>query len=331
MEINASLTRNEEQQQHAAARRSLFVDALGTDISKSSPASPTNSSNGTGLKITKAVEFNAAVVGGCLLSINAGCINAITFLETGFTVSHLTGATTHTAVNLIEYDDFRNLYKYVGIIFSFTFGSMLTGLLGGNYDDFKLGHSYGRVLMCCFSFLVLALIDELIFPNSYSFIFLCAIACGMQNAMTTKFSGNMIRTTHVTGSFTDIGLTIGRILRGRKDLSWKLGLLCPMTMCFWFGSLLGAGLFPYLGRYTLIINIVVFGLAGILYVVYFARAFHEKSYLNIIMGRSEFTVLTEDEEDIKKSTFDFNQVENYTKKIQSLLRDRAGGNSVAVL
>lgn len=65
----------------------------------------------------------------------------------------------------------------------------MTGLLGGHFDEFKLGHTYGRIFFCCFGVLVLALIAEATFPNSFSFLFLCAMACGMQNAMTTKFSG----------------------------------------------------------------------------------------------------------------------------------------------
>ena len=39
---------------------------------------------------TKAVEFKAAVIGGCLLSVNAGCINAITLLETGVRLFYIT-------------------------------------------------------------------------------------------------------------------------------------------------------------------------------------------------------------------------------------------------
>ena len=101
----------------------------------------------------------------------------------------MTGATTNAAISLVELDHFRDLYRYVGIIFFFTFGGTLTGLLGGNYDDFKLGHKYGLIFLCCFALLVLAQMLESLHPNSFSFLYLCATVCGMQNAMTTKFSG----------------------------------------------------------------------------------------------------------------------------------------------
>ena len=45
--------------------------------------------------------------------------------------------------------------------------------------------------------------------------YLASAACGLQNALVTNYSGATIRTTHVTGIFTDLGLMIGARLRGR--------------------------------------------------------------------------------------------------------------------
>lgn len=41
-----------------------------------------------------------------------------------------------------------------------------------------------------------------------------AMAMGMQNAMTTKFSGAVIRTTHITGLTTDMGIVTANWLLG---------------------------------------------------------------------------------------------------------------------
>jgi uncharacterized membrane protein YoaK (UPF0700 family) len=40
------------------------------------------------------------------------------------------------------------------------------------------------------------------------------MAMGMQNAMTTKFSGAVIRTTHITGLTTDMGIVTANWLQG---------------------------------------------------------------------------------------------------------------------
>lgn len=167
---------------HKSAQRTLF-DGNNISSSAQQPAPPSH------LILTKAVEFNAAVIGGCLLSINAGCINGITILETGFAVSHVTGATTNAAISIMDNDSNETIFKFLGVIFFFTCGGTITGLLGGHHDDFKLGHQYGRILLTCFVLLVLAQVAEALLPNSYSFLFLCATTCGVQNGLTTKFSG----------------------------------------------------------------------------------------------------------------------------------------------
>ena len=40
---------------------------------------------------------------------------------------------------------------------------------------------------------------------------LAAAACGLQNAMCTSHFGAVVRTTHVTGTLTDLGSTLGRL------------------------------------------------------------------------------------------------------------------------
>ena len=41
-----------------------------------------------------------------------------------------------------------------------------------------------------------------------------AFACGLQNALTTSYSGAVVRTTHLSGIITDIGNVLGMACRG---------------------------------------------------------------------------------------------------------------------
>merc|ERR1719382_1556190 len=41
---------------------------------------------------------------------------------------------------------------------------------------------------------------------------LLALGCGLQNGLCSSWSGNVIRTTHMTGTGTDLGLAVGRIV-----------------------------------------------------------------------------------------------------------------------
>eukprot|EP00953_Heterococcus_sp_UTEX-ZZ885_P000665 878-Heterococcus_DN1.PRE.2 len=75
----------------------------------------------------------------------------------------------------------------------------------------------------------------------YFCLYMLAMACGMQNAMTTRYSGAVVRTTHLTGMFTDMGLLIGHMLRSDRDFQdmWKFSLFIPiilgklMPCCYW--------------------------------------------------------------------------------------------------
>lgn len=49
-----------------------------------------------------------------------------------------------------------------------------------------------------------SLVIENEFPNSITFIFSCCFAMGLQNSMTSKYSGSVVRTTHLTGASTDL-------------------------------------------------------------------------------------------------------------------------------
>jgi uncharacterized membrane protein YoaK (UPF0700 family) len=46
--------------------------------------------------------------------------------------------------------------------------------------------------------------------------FWASAACGLQNAMVSTYSGAIIRTTHITGTVTDLGAMIGQYLRGHR-------------------------------------------------------------------------------------------------------------------
>jgi uncharacterized membrane protein YoaK (UPF0700 family) len=72
-------------------------------------------------------------------------------------------------------------------------------------------------------------------------------AMGMQNALVTVISGSVVRTTHLTGTFTDLGIELGqlRLHRDAKqtELISKIKLRLSIIFFFMFGALAGAYLF----------------------------------------------------------------------------------------
>jgi uncharacterized membrane protein YoaK (UPF0700 family) len=85
-------------------------------------------------------------------------------------------------------------------------------------------------------------------------VLLCYIM-GLQNAVITKISRAEIRTTHVTGLVTDIGIELGKLVyvnprdRGDPVLAnrRKLRIHVLLVACFFTGALAGALGFKYAG------------------------------------------------------------------------------------
>ncbi len=82
--------------------------------------------------------------------------------------------------------------------------------------------------------------------------YLASAACGLQNAMITTFSGAVVRTTHMTGIITDLGIMIGESLRGRQFDRRKAKLFLFIFFGFLLGGVAGAALFVVYGLYTLV-------------------------------------------------------------------------------
>ena len=66
-----------------------------------------------------------------------------------------------------------------------------------------------------------------------------AIAMGMQNSFTTLFFGGFARTTHMTGTTTDFGIEIGKVLKGDKSNIWKIPFYFTCMTVFILGNAVG--------------------------------------------------------------------------------------------
>ena len=183
-------------------------------------------------KLPKWVE-----VGGFFLAFNAGFINAIGLL--GFkhqAVSHLTGTTTFLSLAVAN-TDFNEAWHLLLVMACFILGAAFSGIVIGN-TALKLGRRYSLALIA--ESILLFISMSLLNHGSLVGHFFASAACGLQNAMTSTYSGAIVRTTHVSGLFTDLGVAIGLRFRGQKTDARKVFLYLTLISGFTFGGIAGS-------------------------------------------------------------------------------------------
>jgi uncharacterized membrane protein YoaK (UPF0700 family) len=148
---------------------------------------------------------------------------------------------------------------------AFVLGTILSGMLV-QQNTLKLGRRYG-VALTLESLLLFAAIPFLDASNSMG-LYLASIAMGLQNGMVSAYSGAIIRTTHVTGVFTDLGISLGHLLRGLPVDRLRLCVCVVVATTFLLGSAMGALLFAHMQEHALLIPAVLTGVCGLGYGVY---------------------------------------------------------------
>lgn len=176
-------------------------------------------------------------IGGFFLAALAGFVNAIGLL--GFrhqSVSHLTGTSTFLSLEIAKLDTTEALHLFV-VMLSFVLGAAFSGVLIGN-TALKLGRRYSVALLVESALLFLSML--LLARDMHAGQYLASAACGLQNAMTSTYSGAVIRTTHVSGLFTDLGIALGLRLRGQPADRRKIILYATLIAGFVVGGIVGA-------------------------------------------------------------------------------------------
>lgn len=226
------------------------------------------------------LELLAIIIGGSALAFNAGFINGVTYQVHNVPVTHVTGTTTKAGL-MVGNNDLEGFSQLCALIFCFIFGSGITGSLMP-HSSFHLGLEYGPLFLVGSVIFLAACLIYHFYPDEYYFFYLAAMGSGLQNAMTTRYSGNIIRTTHMTGTATDIGLVLGRIIMGDWKEMWKLFILIPLFVSFFVGGIISVYVFRRMGSLSLLVNVVVFFSIGLAY------SFLVASNLNIPMWKAFF-------------------------------------------
>ncbi len=190
---------------------------------------------------------------GMTLAFVAGAVNAGGYLAVSQYTSHMTGVLSAIADNL-ALSRFRLVAGGFATFAAFLSGAVVSTILINwarrkrLQSEFALALMFEAFLLAAFGLLGhnLQSLDRVFVPTT---VLLLAFMMGLQNAIITKLSGAEIRTTHMTGNVTDLGIELGKLLYWNADPDAtekvvanreKLKIHAGLIALFTLGGCLGA-------------------------------------------------------------------------------------------
>jgi uncharacterized membrane protein YoaK (UPF0700 family) len=188
-----------------------------------------------------------------LLGLTAGFVNAEGFLGFSILTTNVTG---HAALlaERIAFQDWRTAAVISLWMFLFLAGAFFTSLvLSFTGENQRFSYFIPVIIE------ILILLISALYGHQYNgtlvakefFAGSLLFAMGLQNALVSMVSGSVVRTTHLTGTFTDLGIDLAQMAHGdkakRPDLWSKIRLRLYIIFFFMTGAVSGAYLFQRFG------------------------------------------------------------------------------------
>jgi len=199
---------------------------------------------------------------GLLLAFNAGAMNAGGFLVLHMYTSHMTGFASQVA-DAIVLGQTTLLLNALGAILAFVCGAAVAAIQINWGRQHRLRHPYALPLLFEAALMLpFGLMGAITLGWHTPFavpltVLLLSFIMGLQNALAAKTSAGKVRTTHMTGNLTDLGIELGKMLywnrHGRpagqlvRHNAPRLRLFGGLVLMFVAGGLAGAAGFKWLG------------------------------------------------------------------------------------
>lgn len=198
-----------------------------------------------------------------LLGITAGFVNAAGFLAFAVLTTNVTGhaALFAEGIALHQWQTVRVIALWMFLFFAGAFiSSLIVSRIGKNQQ-------YSYVVPILIEIIILlgvALLgfryDDSLMAKEF-FAGSLLFAMGLQNSLVSIVSGSVVRTTHLTGIFTDLGIELAQFTQKKPEdrpaLKLKIQLHSAIIFFFLFGALGGAYLFGLYRFYAFFIPVGV--------------------------------------------------------------------------
>ncbi|PUZ25122.1 DUF1275 domain-containing protein [Chitinophaga parva] len=201
-----------------------------------------------------------------LLSFVAGIVNVTGFFAVQVLTTNVTGHFAYFADGLVR-GGFSEASIFLVYILSFLTGAFVSNCLVE--ITAQVAARYMNAVPVFTEMALLFLVASGVFGHSTNANHLVActllFAMGLQNALVTRISNAVVRTTHLTGLFTDLGIELSRLLfyrrpEERKKLLASIKLRFAIITFFFLGCVLGG--IGYLQFHTRVLYLAVGCLLG---------------------------------------------------------------------
>jgi len=205
-----------------------------------------------------------------LLSFVAGIVNVTGFFSVQRLTTNVTGHFAYFADGLVQ-KHFGEAWTYLLYIMVFLCGAFFSNTLIEVVA--KKNMRYINVIPVVIEIGILVFIaflgkSTLIRKAN---IIACSLlfAMGLQNALVTYISNSVVRTTHLTGLFTDLGIELSQLFFYRKEENLKrlissIKLRFTIICSFFLGCVVGGYCYFFYGTLTLLLGAACL-LSGIVY------------------------------------------------------------------
>ena len=217
---------------------------------------------------TRTLKHNLRIAS--LLSFVAGIVNVAGFLAIQRLTTNVTGHFAFFVDEILKLNFWQG-FIYFLYIFFFFLGSFVSNFIVEFIS--KRSNRFIYIIPTIIESIILSLLAVFgqFLISKKPDLLACSLlfAMGLQNSLVTTISNATVRTTHLTGLFTDLGIEISQLFfykqKNQKDkLHSSIKLRLTIISFFFMGGLLGGIFYSTLKLYVLVIAAAVL-IIGIIY------------------------------------------------------------------
>lgn len=200
-----------------------------------------------------------------VLSFVAGIVNTTGFLSLKQLTTNVTGHFAFFIYDISQLEFWKGAV-YFFYVMAFLTGSFTSGFLIELFKENKKINVFVIPTFLESSILMAVVVLHFLFKNQFPHTMACMLlfAMGLQNSFVTKISDAVVRTTHLTGLFTDLGIDLSLLLfpkshPNKQRIISSIKLRIYIISFFFLGGIIGGLLYikANFNLYTLIVASII--------------------------------------------------------------------------